>query len=155
MNLEELNVKAKRNMVFGCVLLVAFFVYCIGVQGEALCRMDFDSSVQVVGFLSNLVLTIMVLVAYVNAVLMFRLLWKSETPFQMAIVKKLRVISGLLIAFEPVQILFVWIMNGLSPETEMHSSLGGMILILGSVIACVALAFEYGVVLQTQADETL
>jgi len=155
MNLEELKVKAKRDMVISIVLLVGFFAYCIGVQGEALQRMDFDSPVQLVGFLSNIVLTAMVIAANVNAVLMFRLLKKSETPFQMAIVKKLRIISGLLIAFEPVQIVFTWIVNGLSPEIKTHSSLGGMVLIIGSVVACVSIAFEYGVVLQTQADETL
>lgn len=155
MNLEELKVKANRYMVSSIVLLIAFLAYCIGAQGEALYRMDLDSPAQVVGFLSNIVLTVLVLVANVNAVLMFRLLRKSETPFQMAIVKKLRVISGILIAFEPVQILFNWFVNCLSPEIKTHSSLGGMVLILGSVVACVALAFEYGVVLQTQADETL
>lgn len=155
MNLDELKVKANRNMVISIVLLIAFLTYCIGVQGEALHRMDLGSPAQVVGFISNIVLTVMVIVANVNAVLMFRLLRKSETPFQMAIVKKLRVISGILIAFEPVQILFNWIVNGLSPAIKTHSSLGGMVLILGSVVACVALAFEYGVVLQTQADETL
>ena len=155
MNLEELNVKAKRYMCISIILLVGFIMYFIGVQGVALGRMEFDSQVQLVGFLSNIVLTAMAVVANVNAILMFRLLRKSETPFQMAIVKKLRVISGLLIAFEPVQIVFCWIMNGLSPEIKTHSSLGGMVLIIGSVIACVSIAFEYGVVLQTQADETL
>ncbi len=155
MNLEELNVKANRYMVCSIVLLVVFLMYFLGVQGQTLQRMTFDSPAQIVGYLSNIILTIMVMVANVNAVLMFRLLRKSETPFQMAIVKKLRIISGILIAFEPVQILFNWIVNGLLPEVKTHTSLGGMVLILGSVVACVSIAFEYGVVLQTQADETL
>lgn len=169
MDLERLNLKAKRFMGLSVILLIGFLVYFIAVQAQLLPLMEFDSPAVIISFASNVILTLIVVVSNVNAIQMFHLIRKSETPFQMAIVKKLRIISGLLIAFEPVQLIFEQIVNRLGMQhviyTEMedalvyaiesHTSLGGVILILGGVVACVSIAFEYGVVLQTQADETL
>ena len=169
MNLERLNVKAKRYMGLSSILMIGFFMYFLAVQIQLLQGITFESPMLVFSFVSNMLLTLIVVVSNVNAIMMFRLIRKSETPFQMSIVKKLRIISGLLIAFEPVQFVLERIANSLSMygttydksgevlvySTKTYTSLGGMILILGGVVACVSIAFEHGVVLQTQADETL
>ncbi len=169
MNLERLNVKAKRYMGLSIILMVGFFMYFLAIQIMLVQGMTFDSPTVIFAFVSNIVLTLIIVVSNVNAILMFRLLRKGETPFQMAIVKKLRVISALMIAYEPVQFVFERILNALSMQyatytevgdtlvygTKTYTSFGGVFLILGGVVACVSLAFEYGVVLQTQADETL
>ena len=169
MNLEELNVKAKRYMGFSIVLMAGFLLYFIGVQGKMMTDMQGDRETVILALLFNLVSTLIIVGCNVNAILMFRLLKKGETPFQMTIVKKLRTIGYLLMVLEPLQFVFERIMNAIStPQvtynevgeaiaytTNTFTSYGGVFLIMGGVVACVALAFEYGVVLQTQADETL
>lgn len=169
MNLEELNVKAKRYMSFSIVLMAGFLLYFIGVQGQMMMGMKGDTLTVVLALLFNLVSTLIIVGCNVNAILMFRLLKKGETPFQMVIVKKLRTIGYLLMVIEPLQFVFERIMNAIStPQVTYNeageeivysmstfTSYGGVFLILGGVVVCVALAFEYGVMLQTQADETL
>ena len=169
MDLERLNVKAKRYMGLSVILMVGFFLYFLAVEIQMFLGRDFDSPAMMFSFCSSIVLTIIIVLSNVNAIWMFYLLRKGETPFQMAVVKRLRVISGLLIAVEPLQFVFERIMNAIStPQVTYNeageeilysmstfTSYGGVFLILGGVVACVALAFEYGVVLQTQADETL
>lgn len=168
MDLERLNVKAKRYMGLSVILMVGFFLYFLAVEIQMFLGRDFDSPAMVFSFCSSIVLTIIIVLSNVNAIWMFYLLRKGETPFQMAVVKRLRVISGLLIAVEPLQFVFERIMNSLNMHyahmeigdvvvygTKTYTSFGGVFLILGGVVACISIAFEYGVVLQTQADETL
>lgn len=169
MNLEELNVKAKRYMGISIILLVGFLMYFLAVQVQLLTGMQLNSPAVIFAIFSNITVSLIIMASNVNAILMFRLLRKGETPFQMAIVKKLKVISGLMIVIEPLQFVFERILNALSTPNVTYNELGeaityttntftfygGVFLILGGVVACVALAFEYGVVLQTQADETL
>lgn len=169
MNLEELNVKAKRYMGLSIILMVGFFLYFFAIQVQIGIGMKPDSPTAIFALISNSVLTLIIVVSNINAIMLFRLLKKGETPFQMAIVRKLRAISGLLISIEPLQFVFERIVNALSMQnpvytevgdvivygTKTYTSYGGVFLIIGGVVACVSLAFEYGVVLQTQADETL
>jgi len=169
MNLEKLNIKAKRYMGISIILMVGFFMYFLAIQVQILQGMKFDSPTAIFGLFSNIALTLIIVVSNVNAILMFHLLRKGETPFQMPVVKKLRIISGLMIAIEPLQFVIERIANTLSMQyptyteigdvviygTKTYTSFGGAFLILGGVVACISLAFEYGVVLQTQADETL
>ena len=167
MDLERLNVKAKRYMGLSVILMVGFFLYFLAVEIQMFLGRDFDSPAMIFSFCSSIVLTIIIVLSNVNAIWMFYLLRKGETPFQMAVVKRLRVISGLLIAVEPLQFVFERIMNSLNMHyahmeigdvvygTKAYTSFGGVFLILGGVVACISIAFEYGVVLQTQADETL
>lgn len=169
MNLEELNVKAKRYMGLSIVLMAGFLLYFIGIQGQMMTGMQGDSLTVVLALVFHLVSTLIIVGCNVNAILMFRLLKNGETPFRMAIVRKLRRIGYLLMVFEPLQFVFERIMNAVrTPQVTYNeageeivysmntfTSYGGVFLILGGVVVCVALAFEYGVVLQTQADETL
>ncbi|MVB12833.1 hypothetical protein CAFE_35790 [Caprobacter fermentans] len=85
---------------------------------------------------------------------------RKASPFLRENVKRLKTISALLIAVEPVQIIFQWISNAVRPaingQKEVFvTSYGGIIFVLGFVVFCLALVFEYGMELQKQSDETL
>jgi hypothetical protein len=85
---------------------------------------------------------------------------KKKTPFLHKNVKRLKIISILLIAVEPVQFLLQKIGNFVRPSIDgtkevIFTSFGGIILAMGLVVFCLALVFEYGVELQKQSDETL
>ena len=111
MDLERLNLKAKRYMGLSIILMVGFFLYFLAVEMQILSGMKFDSPAMIFSFCSSLVLTFVIAACNVNAIRMFYLLRKGETPFQMEVVKCLRVISGLMIAVEPLQFVFERIMN--------------------------------------------
>jgi hypothetical protein len=85
---------------------------------------------------------------------------KKKSPFVRENVKRLKIVSALLIAVEPVQFLFQWISNTVRPAVNgqkevMVTSFGGIIFVLGLAVFCLALVFEYGIELQKQSDETL
>lgn len=85
----------------------------------------------------------------------------GDTPFTAKNVRRLKTVSILLIAVEPVQLIFQSVLNAVRPLTAdgkkmvTVSSAGGIVLILGLVVFCLALVFEYGAELQKQSDETL
>jgi uncharacterized membrane protein len=85
----------------------------------------------------------------------------NSTPFTKENVKRLKMISILLIAIEPVQMIFGSIGNALRPLTANGekvmsvTSMGGMVIVLGLIVFCLSLVFEHGVELQKQSDETL
>lgn len=85
---------------------------------------------------------------------------KKSSPFVRENIKRLKIVSILLIAVEPVQFIFQWISNAVRPvmngQKEVFvTSFGGIIFVLGLVVFCLALVFEYGMELQKQSDETL
>nr|WP_319489479.1 DUF2975 domain-containing protein [uncultured Caproiciproducens sp.] len=85
----------------------------------------------------------------------------NSTPFTKENVKRLKMISVLLIVIEPVQMIFGSIANALRPLTANGekvmsvTSMGGMVIVLGLIVFCLSLVFEHGVELQKQSDETL
>ncbi len=88
----------------------------------------------------------------------FRLLGslrKEETPFTEVNGKRIRNMSFVLIAIEPVTILFNIISNALNKEVFVVQSFGGMMLAAGFVMYCISLVFRYGCELQQESDETL
>lgn len=109
----------------------------------------------IMAYISSFVLTIIAMVACVNGILLLRGVSKNETPFNRKNVNRLRLISIMLLIYEPVMYLLNHIANILNPQETVHVSLGWVILITGAVMVCVTLVFEYGVALQTQVDETL
>ena len=87
---------------------------------------------------------------------------KDETPFLRKNVTKLKVVAILLIAFELYMLISQRIINTLffrfaDPNMTyvIEVSLGGVVVVLGLVVFCIALVFEYGISLQNQVDETL
>ena len=87
---------------------------------------------------------------------------KDETPFSPKNVRHLKVIAALLVILEPYLLAAQWCLHRFYPivlsdgtTVETHSTMGGTIFAAGFVVYCVALVFEYGIILQQQADETL
>jgi len=87
---------------------------------------------------------------------------KEETPFTKKNVTKLKAIALLLIAYEiyliiSQRIIFSVFFRFANPNHifVMETSLGGVVIVLGLIVYLIALVFEYGIVLQNQADETL
>ena len=87
---------------------------------------------------------------------------KNETPFTRKNTIKLKVVAVLLVVFELCVFASQRIINtfflrfaddSLMFVTEV--SLGGVVAVLGMVVYCIALVFEYGISLQNQVDETL
>lgn len=85
----------------------------------------------------------------------------NSTPFTRENANRLKKIAVLLVAVEPVQMLCGMVFNALRPLTSGGQkvvevrSMGGMIIVLGLIMFCIALVFEYGTDLQKQSDETL
>ena len=87
---------------------------------------------------------------------------KEETPFTKKNASKLKVVALLLIAYEiyvtiSQRILYSVFLRFENPNHSVviETSLGGVIIVLGLVVYCIALVFEYGITLQNQVDETL
>ena len=88
----------------------------------------------------------------------------EETPFHQKNVKRLKTMALLLILFEPISFIFglIYLRNpivvdgvGLATDDSFLLPSGGIVLVVGLIIYCVALVFQYGISLQTQVDETL
>ena len=83
------------------------------------------------------------------------------TPFTDKNVSRLKILAILIMLIEPIQMAINYIGNSLRPLTidgfkvEIHGSMGGIVILLGLVVFCIALVFEYGSCLQKQFDETL
>jgi len=87
---------------------------------------------------------------------------KNETPFTRKNVIKLKVVAILLVVFELCVFASQRLINTLffrfadaNFSYAMEVSLGGVVAVLGMVVYCIALVFEYGISLQNQVDETL
>jgi len=87
---------------------------------------------------------------------------KDETPFLRKNVTKLKIVAFLLVAFELYMFISQRVINSLfiryaDPNMKyvVEVSLGGVVVVLGLVVFCIALVFEYGISLQNQVDETL
>lgn len=109
----------------------------------------------ILSYVASFVLTVIALIACINGILLLRGIVKDESPFTKKTVKRLKLISAMLLIFEPVMYLFNHITNQFNPEFVTNVSLGWVVLTSGAVMACVTLVFEYGVELQNQVDETL
>lgn len=87
---------------------------------------------------------------------------KEITPFTKRNVTKLKVVALLLVTFEACvfvsqRIIYTHFFRFENPDHLfiMEASLSGVVMVLGFVVYCIALVFEYGISLQNQVDETL
>jgi amino acid transporter len=88
---------------------------------------------------------------------------KKETPFNHKNVKYLKVIAILLVVYELASWIMSMLVSRLYPpmiledgtSVTVHLSFSGVVLAAGLVVYCIALAFQYGISLQVQIDETL
>ncbi|MCL2634252.1 MAG: DUF2975 domain-containing protein [Oscillospiraceae bacterium] len=87
---------------------------------------------------------------------LFRDISREDSPFTKKNVKKLKIISVLMLALSVVvQPLSALINLIILPDVNIHIFLRLEQLIFSAVFICLALIFEYGAELQQQSDETL
>ena len=92
----------------------------------------------------------------VVALMILRSLWTEETPFLMKIVRRMKALALMLALFEPCIRLLVYCQVRFTGSTNINfGAAPGFFLPVAAVAYCLALVFQYGVILQTQADETL
>lgn len=90
------------------------------------------------------------------ALLILRSLWTEETPFLMKIVRRMKALALALVLFEPcIRLLVYWQVQFTGSTNINFGATPGFFLPVAAVVYCLALVFQYGVILQTQADETL
>ena len=87
---------------------------------------------------------------------------KEESPFIKKNATKLKIIAILLVVFELFVIIsqeilfrFFFRFENQSDSFLIETSLGGVVIVMGLIVYCIALVFEYGISLQNQVDETL
>lgn len=92
----------------------------------------------------------------VAALMILRSLWTEETPFLMKNVRRMKVLALVLALYEPcLRLLVYWQVRFTGATNVNWGAAPGVLLPAAAVIYCLALVFQYGVILQTQADETL
>lgn len=91
------------------------------------------------------------------------ILWdlrRNYTPFTFGNIKRLRAIGIILLAAEPLQLILGALLNHYRPaignqKTMYMISSGGVFVAVGLAVVCLSVAFNKGLQLQQQADETL
>lgn len=92
----------------------------------------------------------------VAALMILRSLWTEETPFLMRNVRRMKALALVLALYEPcLRLLIYWQVRFTGATNVSWGATPGILLPAAAVVYCLALVFQYGVILQTQADETL
>ena len=90
------------------------------------------------------------------ALMILRSLWTEETPFLMKNVRRMKALALVLALYEPcLRLLVYWQVRFTGATNVSWGAAPGVLLPAAAVVYCLALVFQYGVILQTQADETL
>ena len=91
----------------------------------------------------------------VFAAALLRSIWTEETPFQMKNVRWLKLLALALLLSEPICKLAIWCQRHFTGHQIFNTEIGWLFYPMAVIAYILALVFQYGVVLQTQADETL
>lgn len=91
----------------------------------------------------------------VFAAALLRSIWTEETPFLMKNVRRLKLLALALLFSEPICKLAIWCQRHFTGHQIFNTEIGWLFYPMAIIIYILALVFQYGVVLQTQADETL
>lgn len=91
----------------------------------------------------------------VFAAALLRSIWTEETPFLMKNVRWLKLLALALLLSEPICKLSLWCQRHFTGHQIFNTELGMIFYPMAVIAYILALVFQYGVVLQTQADETL
>jgi len=153
------------SIVTGLVILWFTFQQVRGIYFTFVfvSNMFVDANLSFYSFLALSFASIPIILA--SLIISFSLLYsirKNETPFTRKTAVKLKVIAFLLVALElcvfaSQRILYTFFLRFANANYiyVMEVSLGGVVVVLGIVVYCIALVFEYGISLQNQVDETL
>ena len=115
------------------------------------------SSANVIGsdyVVMSIYLTCFDIVGFFAAALL-RSIWTEETPFLMKNVRWLKLLALALLLSEPICKLSLWCQRHFTGHQFFNTELGMIFYPMAIIAYILALVFQYGVVLQTQADETL
>ena len=91
----------------------------------------------------------------VFAAALLRSIWTEETPFLMKNVRWLKLLALALLLSEPIGKLAIWCQRHFTGHQIFNTEIGWLFYPMAVIAYILALVFQYGVVLQTQADETL
>ena len=91
----------------------------------------------------------------VFAAALLRSIWTEETPFLMKNVRWLKLLALALLLSEPICKLSIWCQRHFTGHQIFNTEIGRLFYPMAVIAYILALVFQYGVVLQTQADETL
>ena len=91
----------------------------------------------------------------VFAAALLRSIWTEETPFLMKNVRWLKLLALALLLSEPICKLAIWCQRHFTGHQIFNTEIGWLFYPMAIINYILALVFQYGVVLQTQADETL
>ena len=91
----------------------------------------------------------------VFAAALLRSIWTEETPFLMKNVRWLKLLALALLLSEPICKLSLWCQRHFTGHQIFNTEIGWLFYPMAVIAYILALVFQYGVVLQTQADETL
>lgn len=91
----------------------------------------------------------------VFAAALLRSIWTEETPFLMKNVRWLKLLALALLFSEPICKLAIWCQRHFTGHQIFNTEIGWLFYPMAIIAYILALVFQYGVVLQTQADETL
>lgn len=115
------------------------------------------SSANVIGsdyVVMSIYLTCFDIVGFFAAALL-RSIWTEETPFLMKNVRWLKLLALALLLSEPICKLAIWCQRHFTGHQIFNTEIGWLFYPMAVIAYILALVFQYGVVLQTQADETL
>jgi magnesium-transporting ATPase (P-type) len=145
------------------IALHGFVLYPVHVLPDGSIEVQFNLAKNILYFMQ----TFIMLSVQICAAFLLLSIKKDETPFRLRNVKLLKSIAIILMAFEPLQVIAEMIpltLVGGSIVMDDGTTLplarstyfpSGVIFVVGIVVYCVALIFNYGISLQKQSDETL
>ena len=156
----ELGKIKKKAVLFSilCTVIVAANFVCWVLSPF---MMKHSGGVEPVRLAASMLLYALALLIMANALGMLMSVIRQASPFTEKNVRRLRVVGWGLIVFEPLQYLISlafplhFDVHGETFSLSSVSSFGGLFIVAGIAVLCVAMVFRYGVELQTQADETL
>ena len=139
-----------------------FVLYPVHVLPDGSIDVQFNLAKNILYFMQTLIM----LSVQICAAFLLLSIKKDETPFRLRNVTLLKSIAIMLMAFEPLQVIAARIplVGGsivmddgttFSPIRSITYFPSGVIFVVGIVVYCVALIFNYGISLQKQSDETL
>lgn len=164
MNQNTIKIKkiSKVILMFVRMLMIAFILF-IAYMTKISFSINYDNGLlrEIMALIvSSFPVCIIIAVLSVGSMLL-KSIEKKYTPFNGGNVKKLKILSVLLMMFEPVQFISLKINDAIRPiivngqRISFFTTLGGMIFSVGLLVFCLALIFEYGIELQKESDETL
>ena len=152
----------KRIKRVASVFLIMISVLILWIITRQVISLIGFSGWDAVTFILTIVGYVIVLGSLVIALSLLCSIRKDESPFNCMNVKRLKTIAVLLVLFEPYFFIAQLIHNRKFPLVSsdgntvlVRTTLNGLVVVVGLIVYCVALVFEYGISLQKQVDETL